>query len=113
MLNTAFNFTKIAIIAGICSLLLANDGIYRNWDNHPCYAQAMIAHDSVINARLGMHAEQLMEIAENHDMAGDEAVSYSPLLLNTVLGAYLWKQSAYQYAVEIFYQCANSTWMSK
>lgn len=103
---------RILVVAGICSFLLVYDAAYSSWRQHPCYAQAMIGSDSVINARLGVPVEDVLKLAEYSEPGRSEETGYSVHMLNTVLQAYLWDKSPYHYSVQVFYQCTNDAQMA-
>ena len=103
-LNT--NWLYMVLIIGCYTFVLSHDVRHPNWRSHPCYAQAMIASDAVINARLGVPIEYVVKLAEEGQRA-DGAIIYSPDLLSMLLSAYLWEETPYQYSVKIFYQCAK------
>ncbi|HFQ92346.1 MAG TPA: hypothetical protein ENK29_05665 [Chromatiales bacterium] len=103
---------RVLAIAGICGFLLVYDAAYSNWRQHPCYAQAMIGSDSVINARLGVPVEDVLKLAEVGGAGGEGETGYSVHMLNTVLQAYLWDKSPYHYSVQVFYQCTNDAQMA-
>ncbi|VAW86091.1 hypothetical protein MNBD_GAMMA17-499 [hydrothermal vent metagenome] len=101
----------INTLAGLVLMLLA--GSSQAFDNHvvgiaenSCYGQAMVGMDSVINSRLGVPAEHALGLSLNSSMhvaMGDE---YSTSMLNTILAAYLWKDTPHSYAIKVFYACA-------
>lgn len=103
---------RVMVISGICSFLLMYDATYSNWRQHPCYAQAMIGSDSVINARLGVPVEDVLKLAEYSEPGRNGGADYSVHMLNTVLYAYLWDKSPYHYSVKVFYQCTNDAQMA-
>ncbi len=100
----------------VLSLLLAA-GAAQAFDTYPlsgpaqrCYAVAMVGYDSVINARMGVPPEQVLELVQTRDEDGRDLVSeglYGDYLLKVIMGAYLWKQSPHAYAVDTFYRCAH------
>jgi|GEM_PF-5448419 len=106
------NWWYLLPVFGFCLLALTDDTRYRNWNSHPCYAQAMIASDAVINARLGVPMEYVIRLAEEGRLA-DGNIIYSAALLRMLLSAYLWEESPYQYAIKIFYQCARQLHMAE
>jgi len=106
------NWWYLLPVVGFCLLALTDDTRYRNWNSHPCYAQAMIASDAVINARLGVPMEYVIRLAEEGRRA-DGDIIYSPALLRMLLSAYLWEDSPNQYAIKIFYQCAHQLHMAE
>ncbi len=71
-----------------------------------CYALGMIALDSVINARLGVFPEHVLNLSVQPPPPGMESSTYSTTILNAVLGAYLWRDTPHAYALKIFYACA-------
>ncbi len=113
MLDHKFNSFRFLVISGICSLLLVYDAAHTSWRQHPCYAQAMIGSDSVINARLGVPVEDVLQLAERNEPTQPGELTYSIYMLNTVLYAYLWDKSPHHYSIKVFYQCANDSNMAK
>jgi len=113
MLDHKFNSFWFLVIVGICSFLLVYDAAYTSWRQHPCYAQAMIGSDSVINARLGVPAVDVLKLAEYNESSQQGEVTYSIYMLNTILSAYLWDKSPYHYSIQVFYQCTNDSQMAK
>lgn len=77
------------------------------WLSNPCYAQARIGYDSVINARLGVPPEHALRLAEINDNNNAMEIPYSTELLNTILNAYLWDESAYDYSLQVYDQCTQ------
>jgi len=75
------------------------------YDTRYCYAYAMIGEDSVINSRLGLLPEQLMELARLDSANTTTAPRYSPVLLRTILDAFLWQESPQHYAQSILHNC--------
>jgi hypothetical protein len=68
-----------------------------------CYAMAMIGLDTVINARLGVLPEHIVELNKVTENQHEE------LVLNVMLAAYLWEDSPHNYAVQVFYDCARNS----
>lgn len=90
--------------------LHANDkhGIFPGADPmQQCYGAAMVGMDSVINARLGVLAENGVELARNIGMNAALDEAFSTDLLNTIFNAYLWEGTPHNYAISVFYQCAQ------
>ena len=96
----------VLVIAG-CAIL-SFDAMVNNWQDHPCYADAQIGYDSVINARLGMPVEQALDIADYSRGPLPERPRYSTELLNLILTAYLWDASPHEYSRAVFYNCTVS-----
>jgi len=67
-------------------------------DNRICYGKAQIGFDFVKNSRLGVPPED-----------GVRLVGYgtpqAEFYLESILGAYLWKDTAHKYAEKIFASC--------
>ena len=77
------------------------------YDTNYCYAYAMIGKDSVINSRLGLLPEKLIELAR---IGKDETTTppqYSMVLLRTILDAFLWKESPELYSQTILHNCST------
>jgi len=73
----------------------------------PCYGQAMLGFDSVINSRVGVPADLTVGIARIDLLAAISYENYSPTLVDVVLNAYIWPGSPHDYAVRVFYYCAR------
>ena len=74
-----------------------------------CYSKAMIGYDSVINARLGVPAEQALTYTYRTRDSTPEQVQYLDNILIVVWGGYLWKSSPHNYAISVFYHCAHDS----
>lgn len=72
-----------------------------------CYAHAMVGFDSVINSRLGVPAELTVGLAIKNPEAAVSHENYSQYMVKVVLDAYMWKGSPHNYAVGVFYHCAQ------
>ncbi len=73
-----------------------------------CFGSAMVGFDSVINSRLGVPAEHALDMAAPSAGAGAAAGNrLSTPLLTVILDAYLWEGSPHDYAVNVFYSCAQ------
>ena len=72
-----------------------------------CYGLAMVGFDSVINSRLGVKPEHVLDLAELKHVSNGAPV-YQPYVLKVVLDAYLWQSSAHNYAVRVMYNCARN-----
>jgi len=70
-----------------------------------CYAEGMIGLDSVINARLGVRAEEVLVLAQISNSSAT-VIGYVESLLRIIYGAYLWEGDPHGYAMRIFHQCA-------
>lgn len=75
------------------------------YDTDFCYAYAMIGEDSVINSRLGLFPEHLMNLAIVGNNDGAHSHHYSVVLLRTILDAYMWDKSPQHYARTIMHNC--------
>lgn len=79
-----------------------------------CYSLAMVGMDSVINSRLGVLPEHVVDLATlPQSVVNVNAESYDPNLLNVILGAYLWKETPHSYAIKVFYRCAQKSLFDK
>lgn len=104
------NWRQIFLL--LCGLLQlhqasANSNISNEADSSTvsyCYAYAMIGKDTVINSRLGLLPEELIQIAvlSSPTTTGPR---YSTVLLKTILDAFLWQESAQNYAHSILENC--------
>jgi hypothetical protein len=72
-----------------------------------CYAYAMVGYDSVINSRLGVPAEYALGLAIENPGTITAQANYSTYVLRVALDAYLWQGSPDDYAVQVFYRCAQ------
>lgn len=72
-----------------------------------CYGHAMVGFDSVINSRLGVPAELTVGLASKNPLAATSHENYSHDLVKVVLDAYMWQGSPHEYAVGVFYHCAQ------
>jgi len=68
-----------------------------------CFAHAMLGMDSVINARLGVPPEHVLDLTAS-STAG--VPSFDEPVLSLMLTAYLWQGSPHSYAIQVFYDCA-------
>lgn len=84
---------------------LASEGNRFSSNEEVCYAEGMIGLDSVINARLGVRAEEVLVLAQAHNST-TAAPRYIEDLLRVIYGAYLWEGDPHGYAMRIFHQCA-------
>jgi len=76
------------------------------YDTNYCYAYAMIGEDSVINSRLGLLPENLMELARVKNSETTLPPHYSMVLLRTILDAFMWEKSPQHYARTILHNCS-------
>ena len=74
-----------------------------------CYSKAMIGFDSVINARLGVPAEHALTYTYRTLDSTPEQTQYLDNILIVVWGGYLWKSSPHNYAISVFFHCANNS----
>src|SRR3569832_2268245 len=72
-----------------------------------CYAHAMVGFDSEINSRLGVPAELTVGLASKNPAAAVSHENYAQHMAKVVLDAYMWKVSPHDYAVGVFYHCAQ------
>ena len=84
---------------------LASEGSQFSDNEEICYAEGMIGLDSVINARLGVRAEEVLVLAQISNSTS-MVIGYVESLLRIIYGAYLWEGDPYGYAMRIFHQCA-------
>lgn len=96
---------QFMLLSVVCCFALTSDILFADWYMHPCYAYAMIGSDAVINARLGVPAEEVLKLAEIPEAGAVEQNTYSIPLLITLLDAYLWDQSPYHYSIQVFQYC--------
>lgn len=73
-----------------------------NYTESMCYAKAMIGYDSVINSRLGVKPDDLIERFGYRTSAEIEYIKVA-------MGAYKWEGSPHQYANHTFYVCAQDS----
>jgi len=73
-----------------------------------CNAMAMVGQDSVINARLGVLPEHAVELISHAGSGFDNESRYDSEMLNTILAAYLWRDSPHSYAVTVFFNCVQN-----
>ena len=66
-----------------------------------CYAKAMIGFDFVINSRLGVKPENGVRLVGH-------GTRQAEFYLESILGAYLWKDTPHEYAVKTFIICLTS-----
>jgi len=76
------------------------------YDTNYCYAYAMIGEDSVINSRLGLLPENMMELARIGKTETTVPPRYSLVLLRTILDAFMWQESPQHYARTILHNCS-------
>ncbi|MDX1250651.1 MAG: hypothetical protein IDH49_00055 [Gammaproteobacteria bacterium] len=101
--------TAFLIVAGVILMAAsihghALDGRRFSATEEACYAQGMVALDSVINARLGVHPEDLLPLARI-DPRAPVIVAYSENILGVIYGAYLWEGEPSGYAMRVFHRC--------
>jgi len=83
-------------------------------DQQACYSLAMVGMDSVINSRLGVLPEHVVDLASLPRSVVDvNADSYDHTLLNVILSAYLWEETPHSYAIKVFYKCAQKSVYNK
>lgn len=97
----------ICVLAAASPAASAFDGLPRDLDAQLCYGHAMVGFDSVINSRLGVPAENALELASKNPLALVLHEQYSTYLLKVIWGAYLWNGNPHDYAVGVFYRCAE------
>ena len=99
-------YRTMLIIAA--SAVLTFDSLTTSWRDHPCYADAQIGYDSVVNARVGVPADEVISIAAYREDIPLEQRRYSTNLLSLILNAYIWEASPYEYSTKVFYNCTVS-----
>lgn len=75
-------------------------------DELHCYSVAMVGLDSVINARMGVPPERALDLVTTRT-DGRQLTSRSTYVLNIILSAYLWNDTPHNYALKVFYRCAQ------
>jgi len=92
------------LIIAIILLISANSAMAfsDSEDESSCYAISMIGYDSVINSRLGVKPDELVYRFGYRTTAEIE-------FIRVALGAYSWKGTPHQYAIHIFFNCAQDT----
>lgn len=84
-----------------------------NTEEQECFSVAMVGFDSVINSRMGVPPEHVVDLAATRRLTArtdDVYFSsgiYGAYLLKVMLNAYLWEESPHSYAVKVFYRCAQ------
>ncbi|HEC18062.1 MAG TPA: hypothetical protein ENI97_01820 [Gammaproteobacteria bacterium] len=116
------------IVIAICMSTTAQAFDTQVWGNGPsdvpvfsghmqtCFSHAMIGMDSVINARLGVPPEHVVELTarmtrlagSDENWVADADTRFDEPVLSLMLAAYLWQGSPHSYAVKVFYECAAS-----
>lgn len=101
--------TAFLVVAGVILMAAsfhghAFGGSRFNTAEEACYAQSMVALDSVINARLGVHPEDVLPLARI-DLRAPVTVAYSENILGVIYGAYLWEGEPSGYAMRVFHWC--------
>ena len=101
--------TALLIVGGMILMAAsvhcyALDGRRFSATEEACYAQSMVALDSVINARLGVYPEDILPLARI-DPRVPVTVVYSENILGVIYGAYLWEGEPSGYAMRIFHRC--------
>jgi len=66
-----------------------------------CYGKARIGYDFVVNSRLGMLPDQGVNLV-------GYGTPHAEFYLESILGAYLWKDSAHNYADKMFTKCIKN-----
>jgi len=105
--------SRLTSLAVITATLFFSSQLFA-FDNPPvergaplCYGYAMVGYDSVINSRLGVPAEHALGLAIENPGAITAQANYSTYVLRVALDAYLWQGSPDDYAVQVFYRCAQ------
>lgn len=101
-----FRYPRAVLLGLMMSLTLEADVLANDWKEHPCYAQAMVGHDSVINARLGVPAEHALAVVGYGEVPKAGDLSDSTELLKIIWSAYSWEESPHEYSRMVFRQCA-------
>lgn len=105
MLGYRTFFPQGLLLGLMMSLTLGSDALAFDWKEHPCYAQAMIGRDSVINARLGLPAEHALGIVGFGEPRKSGDLYDSTELLKVMWSAYLWDDSPHEYSRKVFREC--------
>ena len=121
------NYRVVTLLAGIAFLSSATARAFDPHDpstdmaeastfNGPmqtCFSHAMVGMDSVINARLGLLPERVVELAaitpKKMSTNNQQDIAFDEPFLRLMLAAYLWKGSPHSYAIKVFYECARNT----
>lgn len=72
-----------------------------------CYAVAMVAYDTVINAGLGLPLDEIIDSMVENGKKSDAIDIYQDYLMLVVMDAYNWTGTPHTYAVKTLYQCAT------
>ena len=99
-------FLSLLLLCAILVLAFNNYLVFGD-EQEQCFAMAMVGMDSVINARLGVRPEDVLDLAS---LAHNKTVAdtrYDNHLLNVILDAYLWSETPHSYAVSVFFKCAT------
>ena len=103
---------RLSLITTFSALIYSNAsfaqiGEYPEGPVQQCYAVAMIGYDTVINSRLGIPADEAVDLARLQK-SSDEGDLFAPFLLKVVLEAYMWESSPHSFAVKVMYNCAST-----
>ncbi len=71
-----------------------------------CYAVAMVAYDTVINADLGLPLDEIIDSMVKNGTSMNTIDIYQDYLILVVMEAYNWEGSPHTYAVKTLYNCA-------
>lgn len=96
----------VSAIGVLLSAIVIAENVLDNHDIYPvCHAHAMIGFDSVINSRLGVPAEQVIDVIGVHEASSSGKPPHMLRLLTTMLTAYLWEDTPQNYYVHVFNDC--------
>ena len=104
------NIALLAILTFPCYALAdaASDTRQLDKDAQFCYGYAMVGYDSVINARLGLPAENVLGMALKNPLKEATEERYYINVLKIALNAYMWKGNPHDYAIQVLYNCAKA-----
>jgi alanine-alpha-ketoisovalerate/valine-pyruvate aminotransferase len=107
-------FPFFAILLPFPAAAFENLSTTLNEDQQACYSLAMVGMDSVINSRLGVLPEHVVDLASRpQSVLSVNSEPYDHNLLNVILDAYLWKETPHSYAIKVFYKCAQKFGLNK
>jgi hypothetical protein len=110
MLRPSVYVTGVACLVSLSLSAEAFDGLAlapKDAIAQQCYGAAMVGMDSVINSRLGVPPEKVVDLARLTQVGSLGAEGFSYDLLKDMLYAYMWEGSPHSYAVTVFFECAQ------
>lgn len=105
-MNRLVSTVLIVLVVCYTSLASAADHPLFSSTQQQCYAMAMMGKDSVINARLGVPPEHVLELTRVSNNARDAEVQFDNATLDVMLAAYLWEGTPQSYATSVYHDCA-------